>query len=386
MSGPITLARRPVARTVVDTATPPAPPRPRPPSKPLTGNPVLRASGEARVVWLRSLATMVTAGITLDRALRLLGAQSEDKAMTQVSTGLSDMVSAGMPLSSSMALYPNSFSKLQYRLVQMGERAGVMDKVLNELSHYEEKERNTVLKVKSALTYPAFIFVVAFLVLIIVPPYMMEGLFQMIKGSGVKPPLITRIVMTATNATRNPIFYVLLVSGGAAAWLLLPPLLRKPHIKKRLAVTILGTPVAGRVYRTLGVARFTRALSVQLECGISPLLAIQLAADATDNPVLDESIGVALEALRQGSTVSDSLATANFFPALMLKMVQVGEESASLPDLLTRTAEMYEQDLDAILDAFTSLLEPMVMVVMGFIVGVLVLASMLPMMQVLQNL
>ncbi len=379
------VAERPAGRRVANYS-PPSSARKRAAAKPLTGNPLLRPSGEARVVWFRSLATMVTAGINLDRALRLLAQQSEDKAMTQVSEGLADMVSAGMQLSSAMALYPNSFAKLQYRLVQMGERAGVMDKVLNELSFYEEKERNTLLKVKSALTYPAFIFAVAFLILVIVPPYMMEGLFQMIKGSGVKPPLITRIVMVGTNATRSPIFYFLLVAGGAAGWILLPPLLRKPAVKKRLARFILSLPVAGKVYRTLSVARFTRALAVQLDCGISPLHAIQLSADATDNPVLDETIERAIDGLREGGTVAESLEAAEFFPRLMIKMVQVGEESASLPDLLTRTAEMYESDLDAILDAFTALLEPMVMVVMGFIVGVLVLASMLPMMQVLQNL
>jgi len=364
----------------------PAPPPPRPKHKPLTGSPLLKPSGAARVVWFRSLATMVTAGINLDRALRLLGQQSEDPAMTMVSEGLSDMVLSGMSLSNGMALYPASFSKMQYRLVQMGENAGVMDKVLRELSHYEEKERDTVLKVKSALTYPAFIFAVAFLVLIIVPPYMMGGLFQMIEGSGVEPPLITKIVMAGTNMTRSPIFYLLLIGGGTAAWFLLPPLLRKPHIRKKLAHNILGLPVAGKVYRTLGVARFTRALAVQLDCGISPLFAIQLAADASDNPVLDERIGTGIDFLREGGTVAESLEKVDFFPRLMIKMVQVGEESASLPDLLNRTAEMYETDLDAILDAFTSLLEPMVMVVMGFIVGVLVLASMLPMMQVLQNL
>lgn len=385
MSGSSSVAERPAGRGVTKLPPPPPPPK-RPASKPLTGSPLLRPGGAARVVWFRSLATMVTAGINLDRALRLLGKQSEDAQMTMVSEGLADMVLAGMSLSNGMALYPNCFSKMQYRLVQMGEKAGVMDKVLRELSHYEEKERDTVLKVKSALTYPAFIFAVAFLVLIIVPPYMMEGLFQMIKGSGVEPPLLTRIVMSLTNMTRSPIFYILLVSGAVAGWLIIPPALRKPHIKKRLASFILGLPVAGKVYVTLAVARFTRALAVQLDCGISPLHAIQLAADATDNPVLDERIGIGIDELREGGTVAQSLEKVDFFPKLMIKMVQVGEESASLPDLLTRTAEMYETDLDAILDAFTSLLEPMVMVVMGFIVGILVLASMLPMMQVLQNL
>ncbi|MBI3926020.1 MAG: type II secretion system F family protein [Armatimonadetes bacterium] len=337
-------------------------------------------------MFFRSLAVMTRAGIPIDRSLRLMGKQTEDQAMSLVGRSLADKVAQGHTLSHAMGAFPDAFSPMQQRLVQIAESTGSMEDVLFQLSRYEEKHRAMVMKIRSAISYPAFIFAVAFLMLVIVPPFMMEGLFSMIVGSGVEPPLITKIVMWFTGVTRSIWFYLLLVAVGVAGATMLPRWLKRPDVRYRVYYYALLVPVLGKVVRTVGAARFARSLEVQLAVGVPPLNALQLAASSSENPILEEGVGRAVEGMRDGLTLEQSLDRADFFPPLLLQMVNAGEETGTLSDMLGRVADMYEVELDNILEVFTSLLEPMVMLIMGIVVGVLVLATMLPLMQVLQSL
>ena len=187
-----------------------------------------------------------------------------------------------------------------------------------------------------------------------------------------------------TNFLRSPLFY-LLFAGATIALIFLGPAWLASH-RRAVALWLLSLPVAGNVYRMIGIARFSRALALQLSCDVPTLVAIQMSGEASDNPILEDAARAAQTGLQQGGTISHSLHETGFFPNLLIKMVQVGEESGQLPDLLDRTADIFEQNLDGALESFTALLEPMVMMVMGVLVGILVLSTMLPMMQVLQHL
>ena len=346
----------------------------------------LKAGPLARVVFLRSLSAMVSAGIQLDRALGYLAKQGDDPTMGIISQALADRVRSGQMLSTAMDKFPLAFSRLQVRLVQMGEKTGLLDRILGDLSTYEERERQTLLRVRSSLTYPAFTLVFAALLMIVVPPYMLKGIFQMIATSGVQPPALTRWVMAGTDLLRNPWFYTFLVFFFSALTYFGPRWLRKPGNRSLLFQGLDRIPALGRILKTVAVTRFARALGLQLECGMSPLTALRISAEVTDHPLLQSKIEPAIEGLKNGLTMQASLETAKFFPNLFLKMVQVGEESASLPDLLGRVADVYDLELETALEAFTALLEPMVMMAMGVLVGVFVVATMLPMAQLLQNL
>lgn len=346
----------------------------------------IRPNPESKTVFLRSLSTMVMAGVTVDRSLDYLADQVDDPKLSEICRGMSQRIQGGFPLSAAMNCYPQAFSRLQLRLVQMGEKTGLLDNVLQELSRYEEKERALVLKVKSSLGYPAFIFVVAMVMMLLVPPFLMKGMFGLIEGSGVEPPLLTVVVMKVTTFLRTPLFYALLtlVVGGGAY--LGPMWMRRAENRKRLAQALMKVPALGRVYRTVAVARFCRALSVQVECGMNPLGALPVSAEVTENPLLVEAIRSATGRLSEGEGFAPSLESTGFFPKLMLNMVQAGEESASLGELLHKAAEMYEAEVDHVLDTFTALLEPAIMIFIGVMVGTLVLATMLPMAQVIENL
>lgn len=358
----------------------------RSPQRPLAEIENTRPNGEAKTVFLRSLSTMVLAGLTIDRSLDYLAEQSEDPKLADICRGMSRRIQGGYKLSQAMGCYPRAFSRLQLRLVQMGEKTGLLDQVLLELSRYDEKERELMLKVRSTVSYPSFILAVAMIMMIFVPPFLMKGMFSMIEGSGVKPPLITIVVMRITEFLRTPLFYVLFFAGGALIWKIWPIWVAKPGNQRRVARFVMAMPALGRVYHTLGVARFARAFSVQIGCGMNPLGALPISAEVTENPLLIDVIREATGNLSQGESFSVSLEATGFFPKLMLNMVQAGEESAQLSELLNKTAEMYEAEVEHALDTFTALLEPVIMCGIGLMVGVLVLATMLPMAQVIENL
>ena len=344
-----------------------------------------RPNAESKTVFLRSLSTMVLAGVTVDRSLDYLAEQVDDAKLSDICRGMSQRIQGGYPLSAAMACYPRAFTKLQLRLVQMGEKTGLLDQVLLELSRYEEKERALVLKVKSTVSYPAFILVVATIMMITVPPYIMKGMFELIAGSGVEPPLITVVVMKITTFLRSPAFYASAVALATLLWFTVPPWLRHANNQRTVARAISKVPGLGKVYHTLALARFSRALSVQIECGMNPLGSLPISAEVTENPLLIDSIKSATQCLSQGESFANSLESTGFFPTLMLNMVQAGEESASLGELLHKAAEMYEAQVDHTLDIFTAMLEPAIMAFIGLMVGTLVLATMLPMSQVIEN-
>jgi general secretion pathway protein F len=337
-------------------------------------------------VFFRSLAVMFKAGITLDRALTLLSQRSDDKALAAVCRDLACEVAAGLPFSQTLMLHPRAFTALQARLIQVGERTGNLDKILNRLANYEEKRRGMATRVQSALAYPALLFVLAVLMLVILPPYLQQGLFQIIATSGVQPPLLTRLVMAFSDFVRSPLFYVLGLAVAGGCYTFLPGFLARPGVRRRLSTWMLRLPLLGKTYRTLGASRFTRAMEVQLEAGEMPLPALQLAAETTDNPVLLERIPRAIELLRAGATLSQALESTGFFPPTVVHMVRAGEETGEIPRMMGRAADLTEGDLDLTLDTLTALLEPLVMLVMGVLAGIVVLATLLPMLTLLRTL
>lgn len=344
-----------------------------------------RPSAEARVIFFRSMATMVHAGLNIDKSLSLLGEQMEDEDMADVCNLLAEKVRSGHYLSGAMAACTGAFTKIQMRLVTIGEQSGRLSDTLPQLAFYEEKRRALMMKVKGAITYPMFTLAFAFLILILLPPYLMEGIFQMVTTSGQELPWITKVVMTACAVLRNPAFYVVMVAAAAAGFVVVPKLWEKHEVRLRVFRVLMEIPVVGKLVVILASARFARALAIQLDVGITPLVALSLSADASENPILEEEGPKFVSSLKDGMTMEESLKQSEVFPDMLLQMVRAGEESASLPDLLSRVADIFEVELDNAIDIFTALLEPMVMVLMGIIVGILVISSMLPMLNILQS-
>lgn len=353
-------------------------------SKPSFLKPALRP--DSLRLFYRSLATLLTAGVRIDRALDLLSQQDDDPHMAHISRDMCERVSRGHALSEAMAKWPREFSELDQKLAQVGEMTGNIDQLLERLAAYEESRRAVTMRVKSALTYPFFIFLLTLAALVVLPPYLFAGLFRLIESLGVDIPLLTRIVLIFAKVVSSPFFLVAAALGIAAAVKILPGVLERPPVRLRLARIGLRLPVLGKALQIIAVTRFARALEIMINCGVSIDDCLKMAFIASGNPVLVERRNDALETLFSGTTLSQALDETGFFPSAFLQVVSSGEESGRLPELLSRICDMYDVQLAHTLETVVAAVEPAMMVMMGGFVGIFIIASMQPMSQILQKL
>lgn len=345
-----------------------------------------RMGSEQRLVFFRSLATMFRAGVPINKALELLEEQFSDREATAVLVKISERVRSGHYLSRAMSSCPGVFTQMQLHLVGIAENSGTLDVVLHELAGYEEKQRALLMKVKNAITYPAITLTISLVLLVWLPPFLMDGYFKMITESGQELPLLTKLMLNFSNLMHSPWLYLALGCLAVVSYFWLPDFLERPAVKTRLAHLTLRIPSFGNLLRVVATARFARALAVQARVGVNPLVSIPLSAEASGNPILSQRSGEAVEALKDGATMEAALEQVEFFPDMLVQMVRAGEESASLPKMLLKLADLYQLELDHTIDTATALLEPLIMALMGLIVGAFVIASALPMTTLLQDL
>lgn len=337
-------------------------------------------------VFLRSFSLMTRSGVNMYHSLIMLGLQSEDPQIQLASQEMALEISRGNRLSTAMSQHPNVFSSFQVSLVRVAEKSGNLDEILVKLAEYEEKATNTERKVRSALTYPAFIFIVCMTMLIFAPPFLFSGIFPLLKSSGQELPLITRLVIGASEQIRNPLFVLGLALLGYGAGMYLIHLFTHPAKKLNSYRQLLRTPVLGELLLVVAVARFTRSLSVQLSSGVNILDGLALAGQSSQNPVLQETIPTALEGMKNGRPLSRVLKETNFFPGMIVHLTKVGEETGELADLLRVAANWFDDEVDHRIETLAACVEPLVMLIMGACVGVVVIALLLPLTNLVANL
>ncbi|MBM3463501.1 MAG: type II secretion system F family protein [Armatimonadetes bacterium] len=345
-----------------------------------------KLNNNSLAIFYRSLATMFAAGVRIDRALNLLADQTDDPLMSEIALTLYRSVSHGAPLSHAMTSYPDVFTPMHTKLVQVGEASGHLDQILERLGQYEEKRRALGMRVSSALTYPILLFVLAMVALVFIPPYLFGGLFQLIEGSGVEIPMLTRVMLAVSKVVSSWWFYAFCIAAGIVAFRLLPPVLRRPQVNYFCTFWLQKVPVLGTALRIITVTRFSRCLEVLVSVGVSIDTAVEMSFAASANPVLIEKLPKTINALRSGATLAESLEEIDFFPRAFIQVVAVGEESGKLPTLISRLADIYDVELEYALESAIAALEPLMLMFMGIVVGIVIIATMLPMMQVIQNL
>lgn len=339
-----------------------------------------RPASGALAVFLRSFSMMSLAGVNMHSTLTMLGYQSEDEPIRLASMEMAQEIAKGHQLSKAMSLHPNVFSKFQLSLIQVAERTGNLDEILLKLAEYEEKSSNTARKVKGALTYPAFIFLVCLTMLIFAPPFVFSGIFPMLKSMGGSLPWITRLVIGLSELVRNPLFVVAL--AGLAYGVGRFAIDRFTHPQKRLDTyrRLLKIPVLGLLLKSVAVSRFCRSLSVQLSAGGDIMDALALSGQSSQNPILQEATPKAIASLRAGRALSRCLKETEFFPEMVIHLLRVGEETGEVSDMLRISANWYDDEIDQRIETLASCVEPLVMLIMGACVGVVVIALLLPMM------
>jgi type IV pilus assembly protein PilC len=337
-----------------------------------------RVKGKQVTVFTRQLATLLEAGLPLLRSLRLLHEQAERANFKLVLGDLMLAIEGGNSFSEALAQHPKVFDRLFLNMVKAGEIAGVMELSLKRLADFREKAARIRGNVKAAMFYPAAVMTVAMgvltlMLLVIVPRFkdVLSGL-----NNGAPLPAFTRFVIGVSETVQHSFLWV---AGAAAA----------VFVAFRLFVATengrfwfdgfkLRMPVFGQVFRKLAIARLTRTLGTLVTSGVPILQALNIVKEATGNAVVGRLVGRVHDNVEQGESITGPLRESRIFPAMVVGMVDVGEQTGALPEMLNKVADNYDEEVDNSVSAMTSLMEPILLVVLGVIVGCIVVALFLP--------
>lgn len=384
-------AERPRARTlstVIDAGTsvasatsqPGAADRSRRASQVETSN--LKVSSGGLMVFFRSLATLTQAGVNIDVSLHLLGGSGEDPAMAQASRGLFEAVSRGEPISAAMERFPRVFSPQVRSVLRVGERTGRLVHVLEVLAKDLEKSQHLAYKLRSALTYPAVLAVACAAMMVFGPPYLLQGHLRALEESGVPLPWTTRGLLMLSHLSSNPLALAIFLTGAAAAAVYL----RSDAGQQSLVRQARRAPLIGPILSLLSLTEFARQLALMSRSGMTTMEALAQTRQGCRDEALRDAIRKAEQAVRGGDSLTDAMKASGFFSATFVSFVETGEESGSLPRLIAWMADFYERDLEASLNSFVALAEPVIMGVMGAVTAVILVATIKPTLLLLQNL
>jgi type IV pilus assembly protein PilC len=334
----------------------------------------------------RQLATLVDAGLPLLRGLHVLQRQTPHVTLKEALTGMCESVESGSTFSESLLNYPKIFDNLYVNMVRAGEAGGVLEVVLNRLAEFAEKGEKIKNKVKGAMVYPIVVLVAAvgitgFLLVAVIPKF--KDIFNdLLEG---KPlPAITQFVMDASHLVMNN---GLAVVVAIVAFIVLFKLFAKTKFGRYMVDTAkINAPMFGSLVRRTAVARMTRTLGTLLASGVPVLQAINIVRDTTGNEVLVRAMQSVHDAVKEGESMTAPLAASKVFPPMVVSMVEVGEETGALPDMLMRVANTYDDEVDNAVAGLTSVIEPLMIIVLAVVVGTIVIAMFMPMIQIITTL
>lgn len=354
---------------------------------------VVKAGAGAKVksktlmIFTRQLATLIDSGLPLLRGLTVLGRQEPTPVMKATIGTLADNVQTGSTFSESLSAYPKIFNKLYVNMVKAGELGGVLEIVLNRLAEYQEKAQKLKNKVVAAMVYPIIVMFIAsaimvFLMLVIVPRF--EKIFQDMLGDKNKLPYMTKVVIGASRWVGDNILY--LVGAAILIFIVWKMISSTPGGRRSIDRIKLRMPLFGDVQRKTAISRFTRTLGTLVTSGVPILQALNITRETAGNTVISDAINKVHDAVKEGESMVAPLEASNVFPPMVISMVDVGEETGQLPEMLLKIADVYEDEVDNSVSALTSMLEPLMIVMLALVVGTIVMALFLPLIEVIKGL
>lgn len=328
------------------------------------------------VIFTRQFATMVNAGLPLVQSLTILGQQTENPPLREIVKQVVYDIEAGNTLADALRKHPKAFSELYVNMVSAGEAGGILDTILNRLAVFLEKNDALVRKVKGAMVYPGVILsvaagAIAILLIVVIPTFQ-----SMFASVSLQLPLPTRIVIGASNFLIG--WWWALIAGIAAVVFLFRQYNSTPNGQRVVDGLLLKAPVLGDVLRKSAVSRFTRTLGTMISSGVSILEGLEVTAKTAGNMVIHDAVMKSRASIAGGDTIAAPLAESNVFPPMVISMVSVGEQTGGLDEMLTKIADFYDEEVDVAVSALLSLMEPLLIVVLGVVVGGMVVAMYLP--------
>ncbi len=335
------------------------------------------------MIFTRQLATLIDAGLPLLRGLTVLAKQEKDLVLKRTINQLADSVQGGSTFSESLGQHPRIFNKLYVNMVKAGELGGVLELVLTRLAEFQEKAQRIANKVKSAMAYPVIVLCIALIILwglltFIVPKF--EQIFKdMLNG---KPlPLITTIVIQASKFVGGNWMYIVVAVVAfifGYKWFA-----GTPYGRRFLDKMLLNMPVMGDLTRKSSISRFTRTLGTLVTSGVPILQALNITKETAGNMIISEAIVKVHDAVKEGESIVHPLEASNVFPPMVISMIDVGEETGQLPEMLLKVADVFDDEVDNAVAALTSLLEPIMIIFLALIVGTIVIALFMPLLGII---
>ncbi len=349
-----------------------------------------RVKPKILMIFTRQLATLIDSGLPLLRGLTVLGKQEPNPVLRGTINSLADSVQSGSTFSESLAQHPRIFNKLYVNMVKAGELGGVLEVVLTRLAEYQEKAHKLKNKIVAAMVYPVIVMFIAvaimsFLMLFIVPKF--KEMFA--DMSGAQLPKISQVVFGFSEFMMSRKFIlpnaVWLLGGAVGIWLIFQLWGRTKGGRRVIDTLKLKMPLFGDIQRKSAVSRFARTLGTLVTSGVPILQALNITRETAGNVVISEAVSKVHESVKEGESIVQPLQASGVFPSMVISMVDVGEETGQLPEMLLKIADVYDDEVDNAVTALTSVLEPIMIVFLALVVGAIVFALFLPLINIIKG-
>ncbi len=295
-------------------------------------------------------------------------------------------MNSGWSLTNALSIYPGIFPELYIKLIEVGEKTGKLDVMLDKVAKHAEKTRERTMRLYSALTYPSFVIVLCLSFLVIGPAFIFKGILEFLKSLNVTLPLSTKILIFFSSIVRSPLFFLALIVGVIGGFILLQVIWKHKRIRKLLQDLILAIPVLGRLYHTNEVATIARTLATIYESGMLLLPGIELTRRTVGILSLQDALATVYNQVTEGDTLTDAFNRSSLFPPVLLQFINAGEQTGDLGRMLNWAAWLCEQEVDHSLEIVLEALQPLIILMVGLMVGFVVMATMAPMLKVVEGL
>jgi len=331
------------------------------------------------VIFSRQLATLVSAGVPIVQGLNILTDQIQSPVFKQIIQSIRTDIESGIAIADAMRKHPRAFSELYVSMIKAGETGGVLDAILERLSAYLEAAEELRGKVKGAMVYPIVVCGVAGIVTLFLLVFVIPTFKSVFASFGGELPMPTQILLAISDFLRH--YFIFVLALPIAAFFGIKKWYRTEKGTEVIDGLMIRLPVFGDLLKKVAVAKFTRTLGTLIKSGVPILQAMDTIAKTSGNKVVEKAILKARESVREGEKIADPLKVSGIFPAMVIQMISVGEETGNLETMLTKIADFYDQEVDTAVKALTSLIEPLIICVMGLVIGSIVICMFLPIFQ-----
>jgi type IV pilus assembly protein PilC len=342
-----------------------------------------QVTGKDIVVFTRQLSTMIDAGLPLVQCLQILGKQQSNATFKKVLTTIQSDVETGTTLADSMRKHPKVFDNLYANMIEAGELGGILDTILSRLAAFKEKAMALQKKIKGAMTYPIICLAISLLILVVILVFVIPVFVEMFASMDSALPAITQLVVDMSDFVKHNIIYILI--AGVLAFYGIKKIYNTEKGRLRIDAFILKAPIVGQLTRKVAVSKFTRTLSTMLQSGVPILDALQVVARTSGNKIVERAVLRVSESIAEGRPIAEPLEESGVFPNMVVQMINVGESVGALDTMLEKIADFYDEEVDQAVENLTAMIEPLMMVFLGGMIGGLVVAMYLPIFQMAGN-